>query len=214
MRMDAPRARRFRSLPKTSKHPRTPSARARWWPGRAPARCARSRSTLPATRTDRSSRLRCTTGSRVFLISRIAEHTRNLAADARASLLVHEIGKADPLANGRVTLIGPCARRRATSARARAVRAGLPQRRTPMPPTTSTTPTSTSGASRLEAVRFIGGYGRMSWVAAEEFRSAAARSARAAPPRASSTHMNQDHADALLALRARLHARARRRRRR
>src|SRR5689334_16377745 len=35
----------------------------------------------------------------IFLISRIAEHTRNLQADPRASLLAHESGKADPLAN-------------------------------------------------------------------------------------------------------------------
>jgi putative heme iron utilization protein len=49
-------------------------------------------------------------GAPVFLISRLAEHTRNLLADARASLLVHETGQADPLANGRVTLVGRCER--------------------------------------------------------------------------------------------------------
>src|SRR5581483_1088039 len=46
----------------------------------------------------------------VFLISALAEHTRNLAHDSRASLLVAESGLADPLANGRVTLLGPCTR--------------------------------------------------------------------------------------------------------
>ena len=44
--------------------------------------------------------------SPVLLVSRIAEHTKNLAADARASLLVHETGKPDPLANARATLVG------------------------------------------------------------------------------------------------------------
>src|SRR5438034_1215637 len=47
-------------------------------------------------------------GNPVFLISRLAEHTKNLERDPRASLLVAEGGADDPLANGRVTLVGPC----------------------------------------------------------------------------------------------------------
>jgi heme oxygenase (biliverdin-IX-beta and delta-forming) len=42
----------------------------------------------------------------IFLISGLAEHTKNLERDPRASLLVAEGGSADPLANGRVTLLG------------------------------------------------------------------------------------------------------------
>src|SRR6476620_9169808 len=49
-------------------------------------------------------------GDPVFLISGLAEHTRNLEQDHRASLLVAESGAADPLANGRVTMLGPCTR--------------------------------------------------------------------------------------------------------
>src|SRR5688572_13895439 len=48
-------------------------------------------------------------GHPVFLISELAEHTRNLRADPRASFLFAEPGEGDPLARGRVTLIGPCA---------------------------------------------------------------------------------------------------------
>ena len=44
-------------------------------------------------------------GAPVFLVSTMAEHTRNLQHDPRASLLVAEGGSADPLANGRVTLL-------------------------------------------------------------------------------------------------------------
>src|ERR1051325_1484303 len=47
-------------------------------------------------------------GNPIFLISRLAEHTKNLERDPRASLLVAERRSADPLANGRVTLLGPC----------------------------------------------------------------------------------------------------------
>src|SRR6266581_3958054 len=49
-------------------------------------------------------------GNPVFLISGLAEHTKNLERDHRASLLVAESGSADPLANGRVTMLGPCTR--------------------------------------------------------------------------------------------------------
>src|SRR5215207_485386 len=49
-------------------------------------------------------------GNPIFLISALAEHTKNLERDPRASLLVAESGSADPLANGRVTLLGPCTR--------------------------------------------------------------------------------------------------------
>ena len=49
-------------------------------------------------------------GNPVFLISGLAEHTKNLERDPRASLLVAESGSADPLANGRVTMLGPCMR--------------------------------------------------------------------------------------------------------
>ena len=41
----------------------------------------------------------------VMLISRLAEHTKNLAGDARVSLLIHEAGE-DVQAQARVTLLG------------------------------------------------------------------------------------------------------------
>ncbi len=44
----------------------------------------------------------------VFFISQLAEHTKNLRHDARSSLLVAEGGEDDPLANGRVTMLGSC----------------------------------------------------------------------------------------------------------
>src|SRR5262245_63911763 len=49
-------------------------------------------------------------GNPVFLISALAEHTHNLERDPRASLLVAEGGSDDPLANGRVTMLGECRR--------------------------------------------------------------------------------------------------------
>lgn len=133
-------------------------------------------------------------GQPVFLISRIAEHTRNLANDPRTSLLVHELGKADPLANGRVTLLGSCrklAREHAAGARTAFLAAH-------------------ANASyyvdyadfdfwqlELEAVRYIGGYGRMSWVDVSAFVAATPDPIAPASERILK-HMNDDHADSLL----------------
>ena len=57
-------------------------------------------------------------GSPVLLISKLALHTKNLAVDARASLLIDATGTdADPMAGSRITLIGEA--RPTTSATAR-----------------------------------------------------------------------------------------------
>ena len=49
-------------------------------------------------------------GDPIFLISGLAEHTKNLERDPRASLLVADCPSAYSLANGRVTMLGPCTR--------------------------------------------------------------------------------------------------------
>src|SRR5688572_25689580 len=129
----------------------------------------------------------------VFLLSELAEHTKNLRRDARASLLVAESRPGDPLANGRVTLLGPCTPV-AAAERARVRDAYLARH---------------PGASyyddfkdfgfwslEVEAVRYIGGYGRMSWVGAAEYRTAAPDPVRS-DASAILQHMNDDHADAL-----------------
>src|SRR3954452_8878473 len=45
-------------------------------------------------------------GSPLLLLSRLSGHTLNLEADPRASLLLAEAGKGDPLAHPRLTIIG------------------------------------------------------------------------------------------------------------
>jgi putative heme iron utilization protein len=47
-----------------------------------------------------------TDGSPVILTSRLATHTANLEADGRASILLAETGKGDPLAHPRLTVLG------------------------------------------------------------------------------------------------------------
>ncbi len=45
-------------------------------------------------------------GSPLLLISRLSSHTANLEADSRASLLLATVGKGDPLAHPRLTVLG------------------------------------------------------------------------------------------------------------
>ena len=132
-------------------------------------------------------------GNPVFLISALAEHTRNLERDSRASLMVAEGGSADPLANGRVTLLGPCTRIEADLASARAA-------------FFAAHPNSSYYADfrdfafwklHVSQVRYIGGYGRMSWVSRADWL--AAEPDPLSPSAAGIiAHMNADHADAMV----------------
>jgi len=61
-------------------------------------------------------------GSPLILISRLSTHTANLEKDGRASLLLASVGKGDPLAYPRLTVLGafsPIARENAEEARVR-----------------------------------------------------------------------------------------------
>ncbi len=89
-------------------------------------------------------------GNPLFFVSLMAEHTQNAMRDPRASLLVTEPvpDGADPLASGRVTLLGlmsTVAEDDRPTARDRYLEAN-PQRRT-----TSTSVTSSSTASTCRA---------------------------------------------------------------
>ncbi len=130
-------------------------------------------------------------GHPVFLISELAEHTKNLRKDARASLLLAEGGADDPLANGRVTLVGDCT----LLADPEAARAAYLARH---PKAGYYADFKDFHFWRLEvaAVRYIGGYGRMSWVGVADWL--AAQSDPLAPfAEGIIAHMNADHADAL-----------------
>src|ERR1700724_3880813 len=45
-------------------------------------------------------------GSLVILVSRLSTHTANIEVDGRASILLAETGKGDPLAHPRLTVLG------------------------------------------------------------------------------------------------------------
>ena len=142
-------------------------------------------------------------GAPLLFVSLMAEHTRNAERDGRASLLVGEaVGKgADPLAFGRVTLLGDLGRVAGgdvPAARDRYLAAN--------PGAASYLDFGDFAFYRLavRSVRYVGGYGRMSWVDAEAFAGSEPDPLEPAAG-AVVAHMNADHADAL-ALMCRHHA--------
>lgn len=130
-------------------------------------------------------------GRPLMWLSDLAEHSRNLAADPRASLLAADGRPGDPLARGRVTLIGEAttldgAERAAAVETYRAEHSYVQD-------------FHDFRMYRLDvaAVRFVGGFARMSWVDAPGY---AAAEPDPLHPFADGivTHMNDDHADALV----------------
>ena len=132
-----------------------------------------------------------------FLISTMAMHTQNILGDSRASLLVtHPDASGDPLGTARVTLMGKASR--VPKEEVQQVRDLYLARY--------------EGAKywvdfndfafyRMEVVDvyYVGGFGVMGWVAADEYARAEA------DPLADTAseviqHMNADHADALVLL--------------
>ena len=136
-------------------------------------------------------------GRPLLCLSDLAEHSRNLTADPRASIMVTEASPeagGDPLASGRVTLLGEVT-----------VLAG-PERATALACYRAVhtdafyVEFSDFRLYRLEvsSARFVGGFGRMSWVTAADYAQAEPDPLR--PHRAGIVeHMNNDHADALVA---------------
>jgi putative heme iron utilization protein len=138
----------------------------------------------------------------VFCISELAEHTRNLRSDPHSSLLLARPAEpgVDPLAAPRLTLLGrtlPVPDGEVGEARA-AHLAGNPYAE-------AYVDYGDFSLWRLEveAVRFVGGYGRMSWVDLAGWRDA--EPDPVAPIAAGAIeHLNADHADACLLMAQRL----------
>ncbi|HXA51789.1 MAG TPA: DUF2470 domain-containing protein [Candidatus Acidoferrum sp.] len=136
-------------------------------------------------------------GRPIFFISSMAMHTQNLHQDGRASLLITQPDlSGDPLAAARLTLLGMAGVVPAGEvsdlylARYENARYWLE---------------FTDFAwyrIEVEAVYFIGGFGVMGWVAAEDYASAAP-DPLVEVAAGILQHMNEDHADALRRIAAR-----------
>lgn len=131
-----------------------------------------------------------------FLISELAEHTKNLRADARCSLMISESDGTNPLALGRLTALGQAQVLTPGPALDQAKAAYLkvhPDARYYCDYTDFN-----FWQLQVEQVRYIGGFGRMSWFSGADW-------AEATPDPLFSQaqgiieHMNEDHHDAMLA---------------
>ena len=110
-------------------------------------------------------------GRPLFLLSALAEHSKNLAASDKASLLVSEPGSTDIVAAPRVTIVGPCTRVPADERDAARVRYVA---RHPQAAEWFTDYLHNYALYRLEPVdlRVIVGFGRLSWVTPDEYATA------------------------------------------
>lgn len=141
-------------------------------------------------------------GRPIFLISNMAMHTQNLKADPRASLFVAQAAiDGDPLGAARATLVGQvepvpesevAVLRELYLARHENSRYWVDF--------------ADFGFFRLQPVDlyYIGGFGVMGWVAAEDYKLASPDPLAAAAP-GILAHMNADHVAAMILL-ARTHA--------
>ncbi len=133
-------------------------------------------------------------GNPIFLISSLAEHTKNLDEDSKASLLIAEAGEGNPLALGRVTLIGEC-KKLSDSKReiAKEIFVGKHQ------DAKFYVDFKDFFFYKLDVseVRYIGGFGRMSWINDKQWFEA--ESDPLAPYSLDIIeHMNEDHTDTMV----------------
>ncbi len=136
-------------------------------------------------------------GRPILCLSSLAEHSRNMAADPRASLMVTapEDGVNDRLALSRVTLVGEMKVLEGAEREA-ALDLYLEGH-----PNAFYVRFDDFSAYRLEvsAIRYVGGFGRMSWVTAEEYAAAEPDPLLGGSAARIIEHMNDDHGDALIA---------------
>jgi putative heme iron utilization protein len=132
----------------------------------------------------------------LFLMSALAEHTKNALADARASLLVHNAeAREDVQAGARVTVLGRL--ERVAEAEVPSVQARYLAR---APGASVSLGDFAFYVLRPEAVRFIGGFGRIAWVDVARVQKPPQVDVIAAAAAGICEHMNQDHPDTLAVL--------------
>jgi heme iron utilization protein len=132
-------------------------------------------------------------GAPIFLISKLARHTANLAKDARASIMIDETGAlADPLQGARLTLWGHAEPASGEEVRRRFL-ARHPEARVYVD-----FPDFAFWRLKVEGAHYIGGFGRIFDLGPGDLllKLAGAEALLEAEPEIVE-HMNEDHADAL-----------------
>lgn len=136
-------------------------------------------------------------GDLFIYVSLIAEHFKNLSADPRASLFVMDpFGIRDPQANARATVLvrfetAPDSERAALQARY--------ESRFPGSINYEIAHNFVFLRGRVEKIRWIGGFGEISWIAGSDFRTAE-HDPVSYIGHSIMEHMNDDHRDALVTI--------------
>lgn len=133
-------------------------------------------------------------GAPIFFLSRLAAHTQNLEADPRAScFVVDALRPEDPLAGGRLSIVGRVERQGDELREAQAQRLVAAH-----PGAARTLGFGDFAFYKLvpAEVRVIAGFGRMTWLSPQAL-AAAAPDPLALDAAGIVAHMNEDHADAL-----------------
>lgn len=131
-------------------------------------------------------------GTPILLISKLAQHTRNLERDGRCSLLLAQGGRGDPMAHPRLTLVATAARTDSPFPRARFLR------RNPKAALYADFPDFSFWRAEIDAVHLNGGFAR----AADFGPDALLTNVEGATALLEAEndildHMNADHQDAL-----------------
>jgi heme iron utilization protein len=141
-------------------------------------------------------------GDPLLLLSDVAEHTKNLRADPRASLLVRDPDpKADPQASARVTILA-----RAVVLGGDEAGAAFAEYARRFPDAEGHLAAHGFAVHRLavERVRWIAGFGRMGWIDRGSWSGLAQGAWDLLAPHAQAIreHVNADHRDALIEIAA------------
>ena len=139
------------------------------------------------------------TGEPILLISDLAEHTKNVRADARVSFMIQDSHARDQQANARATLMGyamPVSEPFVEDARQRYLQA--------VPNAAGYFSMHDFALFKVHVlqVRYIGGFGNIFWINGDELierRANASLDPLAAVAESACEHMNKDHQEALIA---------------
>jgi putative heme iron utilization protein len=129
-------------------------------------------------------------GCPLILISTIAEHTRNIQADTRVSLIAFDPSSPDMQAGARLTVVG-----KAQLADKDEVLRARYLRYFPQAESYFDMHDFLFYRIELNQIRFIGGFGKIHWIPGEELRAPANQLAEQEP--GILDHMNTDHAEKL-----------------
>jgi len=133
----------------------------------------------------------CVDGAPIFLLSKLALHTKNILADKRVSLMLDERKEGDPLEGARVMLMGTCAK----TSDASAARAYL--RRHPEAEMFASFTDFAFYRMEIERAHLVAGFGRIVDLRPQDILTGVSDAQALIEAEAEAIlHMNNDHADA------------------